>query len=176
MNKLVVLSGGMIAAGTAAVIGAGVAISQPATQTSPYNVVGEQYGRALAILKSQGVKAYFGGSTGSVLPQSACLVGQQKVTSGGRMLLMLDCTQEAADQIKAMGPTGGPTVGANGVTTVTPTPMVPIAGAPVPGWPRPHPASCRTCPPVRAPRLSRTLHRSPDLRTLTGTCVPTNSS
>jgi hypothetical protein len=146
VNKLVVLSGGMIAAGTVALIGAGVAISQPSTQTSPYNVVGEQYGRALAILKSQGVKAYFGGSTGSVLPQSACLVGQQKVTSGGRMLLMLDCTQEAADQIKAMGPTGGPTVGANGVTTVTPTPMVPIAGAPGAGMAPPAPGVVSNMP------------------------------
>ena len=110
------------AGGTAALMGAGVALSQPSVETSPYNVVGEQYGRALAILKSQGVKAYFGGSTGSALPQSSCLVDHQKVTSGGRMLLKLDCTQAAADQIAAMGPTGGPRVGANGVTTVTPTP------------------------------------------------------
>ena len=136
MRKLVALSGGLVAAGTAALIGAGVAMSQPA-QESPYNVTGEQYGRALAILKSQGVKAYFGGSTGSVLPQSACLVDQQKVTSGGRMLLTLDCTQAAADLIKSMGPSGGPTVGANGVTTVTPTPLVPIAGAPGAGTPPP---------------------------------------
>ncbi|MGZ8801888.1 MAG: hypothetical protein ACXWZL_04500 [Mycobacterium sp.] len=134
MRKLVVLSGGLVVAGTAALIGAGVALSQPAQQ-SPYNVTGEQYGRALAILKSQGIQAYFGGSTGSVLPQSACLVDSQKVASGGRMLLTLDCTQAAADEIKAMGPTGGPTVGANGVTTVTPTPMVPIAGAPGAGGP-----------------------------------------
>ncbi|CAA0120765.1 Uncharacterised protein [Mycolicibacterium vanbaalenii] len=139
MRKLVVknvavLSGGLVAAGTAALIGAGVAISQPA-QPSPYNVTGEQYGRALAILKSQGIKAYFGGSNGSALPQFSCLVDSQKMTSGGRMLLNLDCTQAAADEIKAMGPTGGPTVGANGVTTITPTPMVPIAGAPGAGGP-----------------------------------------
>ena len=92
MRRLVVLSGGLVAAGTAALIGAGVAISQPA-QESPYNVTGEQYGRALAILKSQGIKAYFGGSTGSVLSQSACLVDKQKMTSAGRMLLTLDCTR-----------------------------------------------------------------------------------
>ncbi len=134
VKKIVVLSGGMVAAGTAALIGAGVAISQP-SQPSPYNVTGEQYGRALAILKSQGVKAYFGGSTGSVLPQFNCLVDSQKMTSGGRMLLNLDCTQAAADEIAARGPTGGPTAGANGVTTVTPTPMVPIAGAPGAGGP-----------------------------------------
>lgn len=134
MKKIVVFSGGLVAAGTVALFGAGVAISQPA-DSHPHNVLGEQYGRALAILKSQGVKAYFGGSTGSVLPQSACLVSQQKITGQGRMQLMLDCTQEAADQIKAMGPTGGPRVGANGVTTVTPTPMVPIPGAPGAGTP-----------------------------------------
>ena len=136
MRRLVVLSGGFIAAGTAALVGAGVAISQPA-QESPYNVTGEQYGRALAILKSQGIKAYFGGSTGSVLSQSACLVDKQKLTSGGRMLLTLDCTQAAADELQAMGPRGGPTIGANGVTTVTPTPLVPIAGAPGAGTPPP---------------------------------------
>jgi len=134
VKKVAVVSGGLVVAGSAALIGAGVAMSQPA-DTSPYNVVGEQYGRALAILKSQGVSAYFGGSTGSALPQSACLVDHQKVTSGGRMLLKLDCTQDAADQIAAMGPTGGPRVGANGVTTITPTPMVPIAGAPGAGTP-----------------------------------------
>lgn len=134
MKKIIVLSGGLVVAGSAALIGAGVALSQP-SQQSPYNVTGEQYGRALAILKSQGVKAYFGGSTGSVLPQFNCLVDSQKVTSGGRMLLNLDCTQAAADAIKAMGPRGGPTVGANGVTTVTPTPLVPIAGAPGAGAP-----------------------------------------
>jgi len=135
VRKLVVLSGGLVVTGTAALIGAGVAISQPSE--SPYNVTGEQYGRALAILKSQGVTGYFGGSTGSALTQSACLVDKQKVTSGGRMLLTLDCTEAAADVIKAMGPTGGPTVGANGVTTVTPTPLVPIAGAPGAGTPPP---------------------------------------
>ena len=135
MRKVAVLSSGLVVAGSAALIGAGVAMSQPSVETSPYNVVGEQYSRALAILKSQGVKAYFGGSTGSALPQSACLVDHQKVTSGGRMLLKLDCTQAAADQIAAMGPTGGPRVGANGVTTVTPTPMVPIPGAPGAGSP-----------------------------------------
>lgn len=146
MNKLVVLSGGLVAAGTAAVIGAGIAVSQPAAASNPGNVVGEQYGRALAILKSQGMKAYFGGATGSALPQSSCLVATQKVTSAGRMLLMLDCTQAAADQIAAMGPTGGPTVGANGVTTVTPTPMVPIAGAPGAGMAPPAPGVVSNMP------------------------------
>jgi hypothetical protein len=137
VKKLVVLSGGLVAAGSAALIGAGVAISQPGPDTSSLNVVGEQYQKALQILKSQGVKAYFGGSFGSVLPQAQCLVDQQKITSGRRMLLMLDCTQKAADQIANSGPSGGPTVGSNGITTVTPTPVVPIAGAPGPAAPPP---------------------------------------
>ena len=132
MNKLVVLSGGLVAVGSAALIGAGVAMSQPATQL---NVVGEPYQKALMILKSQGYKGYFGGSFGSVLSQANCLVDSQKITSAGRILLMLDCSQNAADTLEQMGPTGGPTVGGNGVTTVTPTPVVPIQGAPGAGAP-----------------------------------------
>ena len=132
MNKIVVLSGGLLTAGAAAVIGAGVALSQPQLDNSSYNVVGEPYNKALQILKSQGVKAYFGGSFGSVLPQAQCLVDQMKPTSQGRLLLMLDCSQKAADEIANMGPSGGPTVGSNGITTVTPTPVVPIQGAPGP--------------------------------------------
>jgi hypothetical protein len=135
VKKIVVLSSGIIAAGSAALIGAGVAISQP--DMSSYNVVGEPYNKALQVLKAQGVKAYFGGSSGSVLPQAQCLVDQQKITSGGRMYLFLDCSQKAADQIAAMGPSGGPTVGSNGITTVTPTPVVPIQGAPGPVAPPP---------------------------------------
>lgn len=135
MKKLAVLSGGLVVAGSAALIGAGVAMSQP--DLSGLNVVGEPYNKALQLLKSQGVKAYFGGSFGSVLPQSDCLVDQQKITSGGRFLLMLDCSQKAADLLAEMGPSGGPRVGSNGVTTVTPTPVVPIQGAPGPVSPPP---------------------------------------
>ncbi|KUH93238.1 hypothetical protein [Mycobacterium sp. IS-3022] len=135
MNKLVVLSGGLVAVGSAALVGAGIALSQPAANN--YNVVGEPYQKALQLLKSQGVKGYFGGSFGSVLPQAECLVDQQKMTSGGRMLLMLDCSQKAADMIAEMGPSGGPRVGSNGITTVTPTPVVPIQGAPGAGAPPP---------------------------------------
>jgi hypothetical protein len=135
VKKLVVLSGGLVAAGSAALVCAGVALSQPAPDTSSYNVIGEPYNKALQILKSEGVKAYFGGSFGSVLPQAQCLVDQQKVTSAGRMLLMLDCSQKAADILADQGPSGGPTVGSNGITTVTPTPVVPIQGAPGAGTP-----------------------------------------
>jgi hypothetical protein len=135
VKKLVLLSGGLVAVGSAALIGAGVALSQP--DQSSLNIVGEPYQKALQVLKSQGVKAYFGGSFGSVLPQAQCLVDQQKITAGGRMLLMLDCSQKAADLIAAQGPSGGPTVGSNGITTVTPTPVVPIQGAPGPVAPPP---------------------------------------
>jgi hypothetical protein len=137
VNKIVVLSGGLLTAGAAAVIGAGVALSQPQADSSSLNVVGEPYQKALQILKSQGVKAYFGGSFGSVLPQAQCLVDEQKITAAHRMLLMLDCSQKAADEIANQGPSGGPTVGSNGITTVTPTPVVPIQGAPGAGTPPP---------------------------------------
>lgn len=137
MKKLVVLSSGLVVAGSAAVITAGVALSQPGGDQSSLNVVGEPYQKALQELKSQGVHAYFGGSFGSVLPQAQCLVDQQKETANRRMLLMLDCSQKAADQLAAQGPSGGPTVGSNGVTTVTPTPVVPIGGAPGAGTPMP---------------------------------------
>jgi hypothetical protein len=135
VKKLAVLSAGMVAAGSVALISAGVAISQP--DANSINVVGEPYAKALQVLKSQNVKAFFGGSHGSVLPQAQCLVSEQRVTSGGRMYLQLDCSQEAADLLAEMGPAGGPTVGSNGVTTVTPTPVVPIQGAPGAGAPPP---------------------------------------
>jgi hypothetical protein len=137
VKKLIVLSGGLVAVGSAALIGAGVALSQPQADQTSYNVVGEPYQKALQVLKSQNVKAYFGGSFGSVLPQAQCVVDQQKMTAGGRMLLMLDCSQKAADLIAAQSPAGGPTVGSNGITTVTPTPVVPIQGAPGPVAPPP---------------------------------------
>lgn len=137
MKKLVALGGGLAAAGTIALLGAGIASSQP--DMSGYNVVGEPYLKAVSILKSQGVKATFGGSVGSVLPQSQCLVSSQKVNSSHKMILMLDCSQKAADQAAEAagdpGIPGGRTVGSNGVTTVTPTPVVPVPGAPGAGTP-----------------------------------------
>jgi hypothetical protein len=142
VKKIVVLSGGLVAAGSAALIGAGVALSQP--DASSLNVVGEPYTKALQILKSQGVKSVFGGKVGSVLPQSDCLVDSQQAIETmdfGRpalkLKLFLDCSQKAADILEEMGPSGGPRVGSNGVTTVTPTPVVPIQGAPGPVAPPP---------------------------------------
>mgnify|MGYP000583741801 CR=1 FL=1 len=86
MRKVAVLGGGLVVAGTAALMGAGVALSQPSVETSPYNVVGEQYGRALAILKSQGVKAYFGGSTGSALPTHWSAPGSSSTRTRSRSI------------------------------------------------------------------------------------------
>jgi hypothetical protein len=144
VNKFVVLSGGLVAAGSAALIGAGIALSQPNADSNSSNVVGEQFGQAVQILKSQGIKARFNGSFGGVLPESQCLVYEQKPAKQGPtsvvMLLKLDCSQKAADEIKATGPAGGggaPTVGSNGFTTVTPTPVMPIPGAPGAGTPPP---------------------------------------
>jgi hypothetical protein len=136
VNKLVVLSGGLVAVGSFALVGAGIAMSQPGGG-SYSNVVDEPYGKAIQILESQGLKPIFGGKTGSVLQQSQCLVSSQKLIKSSsqgnpsaKVQLFLDCTQTAADKLAEMGPTGGPTVGGNGVTTVTPTPVVPIQGAP----------------------------------------------
>ncbi len=143
MKKLVLLGAGAIAAAAVAVVSPGVADSAPSAP-SPYNVVGEPYGRAMAILKSQGVKAYFGGamaggtSGGHNVQQSDCIVSQQKVTGGGRMYLFVDCTQEAVDNATDLTPAGpggssGPSVGGNGITTVTATPVGPQPGMSVPG-------------------------------------------
>ncbi|MCV7420050.1 hypothetical protein H7K45_05825 [Mycobacterium yunnanensis] len=70
-----------------------VAGAAPATGASA-NVVGEPYFKAVSILKSQGLRASFGGSFGSDLPQSQCIVSQQKALKS-RMILMLDCTAAA---------------------------------------------------------------------------------
>jgi hypothetical protein len=135
VKKLVVVGAGAFAVVLAALLTPAVADSDPGAG-SALNVVGEPYGRANQILKSQGVKATFGGSVGSDLPQAACIVDSQKVTSQGRMILMLNCTQKAADDATASQPAGaggGPRVGGNGVTTVTATPVGPQPGMSVPG-------------------------------------------
>jgi hypothetical protein len=134
VKKLVVFGAGVLAAGSVALFSAGAAVSDP-VDTSAYNVVGEPYGKAVAILKNMGVKATFGGSRGSALPQAECLVDQQKVNSSGKMLLMLDCTAKAAEAAEAAQEAavpGPPTVGSNGVTTVTPTPVGPQPGMQMP--------------------------------------------
>jgi hypothetical protein len=146
VKKLVVLGIGgfavLAAGGSAALVSAGIASSDPAGGANPYSVLGEPYGKAVAILRSQGVRSSFGGSVGSDLPQAQCIVSGQKATSAGKMILNLDCTKKAYDDAQASTPSsgggvaavpGGPTVGSNGVTTVTPTPVGPQPGMTIPG-------------------------------------------
>lgn len=117
----------------------GVASSEPAN-VSGLNVVGEPYGRAVVILKSQSVKATFGGSFGSDMPQAECIVDSQKVIASGKMILLLDCTQKAADNAtdsQPARPAGAPAAGApgpgNGQGTYGGQIGVPTAVGPQPG-------------------------------------------
>lgn len=138
MKKLAVLGAGAIAAASVALFAPGVADSSPGSASS-LNVVGEPYGRAIAILKSQGVKARFNGAVGSAYPQNECIVSQQTITSKGQMLLNVNCTEAAVLAAQSNSPAGGyggsgaPKVGGNGVTTVTATPVAPPPEMPVPG-------------------------------------------
>ena len=130
MNKLVLALAGALAAGSAAaVMGMGASSADPSSN-SIWNVVGEPYARAVAILRAQGIPASFGGSVGSDVPQAICIVSSQKVLGTGKMQLMLDCSEEAQPERPAAtsvantpGATDGgrPTPGAPGVVTVTPT-------------------------------------------------------
>ncbi len=43
-------------------------VRTPNGSSPPYSVIGEPYGKAVAILKSQGVRSSFGGSIGSDVP------------------------------------------------------------------------------------------------------------
>lgn len=140
MKKLVALTAGALAIPAAVAVtllsNTPVAGSDPVSYQS-LNVIGEPYGRALAILKSQGVKAMFGGSVGSDLPQAQCVVDSQEFIANGRVKLNLNCTQEAAadaggGSMPAAVPGGGPVVGANGVTTVKATPVGPQPGMGMP--------------------------------------------
>jgi hypothetical protein len=141
VNKLVLAIAGAAAAGAAAAaLGAGASSADPSS-TSTYNVVGEPYAKAVAILRAQGVKTSFGGSVGSDVPQAQCLVKSEKIVGNSKISLMLDCTAAAQPDVPA-APTqaatsasgtsgaagtqapdagGRPTPGAPGVVTVIPT-------------------------------------------------------
>ena len=60
-------------------------------------MVGEPYAKAVAILHAEGVKATFGGSVGSDVPQAQCIVASEKVLTG-HVQLELDCTAKAQPQ------------------------------------------------------------------------------
>jgi hypothetical protein len=142
VKRLVGLAAGSLAATAMALITAGHASSDP-----PVDVTGQPYGQAAALLKQQGYQAVFGGAVGGDVPQGQCIVKSQKLIPGAwpakvSVSLMLNCTKAAQpppDQQPAGAPgvvpgapnltPGPPHVGANGVTTVTPTP---VAGPPQP--------------------------------------------
>ncbi|CAN5866245.1 hypothetical protein BH09ACT7_BH09ACT7_22900 [soil metagenome] len=135
MKKLALFAGGAGAAVAMAVIGAGNA------HANPPDVTGEAYGKAVSILHAQGYSSVFGGSVGSDLPQSQCIVSQQKTLgTGAKQQLMLDCTlapgqeKPGAPNTHSLVPPGGsvPTSGADapsrptpgaGTVTVTPVPI-----------------------------------------------------
>ena len=136
MASLLRLTAGLLAAASvAAAVGIGLAVgnADPGS-SSTLNVVGEPYARAVAILRAQGMSTAFGGSFGSDVPQSQCVVSSQKILgTTGRMQLMLDCTAESqpeqpaatsvANTPGAPGADEGarPTPGAPGVVSVVPT-------------------------------------------------------
>ena len=132
MKKLVILGASAVAASTIGLLSAGLANSDP--NANQANVIGEPYYKAVKVLKGMGLKTTFGGSVGSDLPQAQCMVKSQKLIDEGKMQLNLDCTDAAAQEMAESGSSGaaagpgGHTVGSNGVTTVTPTPVGPQPG------------------------------------------------
>jgi hypothetical protein len=142
VRKLVVLGVSAVAAGTIGLLNAGLASSDP-VNSNQANVIGEPYYKAVKILKGMGMGTGFGGSVGSELPQAQCMVASQKmIDSGGKnkMLLNLDCTEEAAQQMAdegSLSPGGSSSGGA--INTIRP-PQIPIGSAGAPAAPAPAPA------------------------------------
>jgi len=129
VNKLVVLGASAVAAGTLGLLNAGLATAQPANP-SQLNVIGEPYYKAVRILKGMGLTTGFGGAVGSALPQAQCMVSSQKMLSSGKMLLNLDCTEAAAQELAERQAT---TSGPRGVNDGTLRPeQVPIGQQPAP--------------------------------------------
>ncbi|EHB47056.1 hypothetical protein MycrhDRAFT_6115 [Mycolicibacterium rhodesiae JS60] len=134
VKRLILVAAGALAAGSAAAaLGMGSSNADP-NAGGTLNILGEPYYKAVAILHAQGVSTVFGGSVGSAVPQSQCIVQSQKYLSSGKMQLMLNCTAAAQPEAPPSsagtapaGPTipadGGtrPTPGAPGTVTVTPT-------------------------------------------------------
>lgn len=127
MNRLLLTVSSAAAAGMAAVaLGVGAGHASP-SDNSTLNVVGEPYAKAVAILRAQGVKATFGGSVGSDVPQAQCIVVTEKVLSASRHIqLNVDCSAAAQPQQPASPATSGAaTSGAPATETARPTPGAP---------------------------------------------------
>ena len=137
MRKLLLAVGGAVSAATA-VVGLGIGLSHAdPSNNSTLNVVGEPYGKAVAILRAQGVKATFGGAVGSDVPQAQCIVATEKVLSASRVIqLSLDCTEEAQPQPASSsgGSSSSGTSGAQSTEAARPTPGAPgvVSVVPVP--------------------------------------------
>lgn len=118
------------AAAAAATLALGTGSGQAApADNNTLNVVGEPYAKAVAILRAQGVKATFGGSVGSDVPQSQCIVASEKVVAS-HIQLSLDCTAEAQPQPataprSSAGTSGASSSGAPATETARPTPGAP---------------------------------------------------
>jgi len=131
LKNLLLTVGCAAAAGAAALgVGSGLGVGHAdPSGNSTYNVVGEPYAKAVAILRSQGVKATFGGSVGSDVPQAQCIVASEKMLSASNHIqLNLDCTAKAQPQQPATagsGTSGAATSGAPASQTARPTPGAP---------------------------------------------------
>ncbi len=135
MKKLHLATGRAVSAGIAAMsvslgLGASIGVGLPVGYASPgdnstLNVTGEPYAKAVAILRAQGVKASFGGSVGSDVPQALCIVKDQRVVGSGKVQLDLDCTAEAQPQQPAAPATSGAATAGAPVETARPTPGAP---------------------------------------------------
>ena len=131
MKKLVVLGAGAIAATSIGLLSAGLASSQPANPNQ-MNVIGEPYYKAVKILHGMGMNTGFGGSVGSALPQAQCMVSSQKMLSSGKMLLNLDCSEQAAEQMAQEGSLGSGSPSSGSSDGTLRPPQIPIAPAPAP--------------------------------------------
>ncbi len=137
--KKLLLTAGCTAVAGAAAMGLGLGVGLGAGHADPgdnstLNVVGEPYAKAVAILRAQGVKATFGGSVGSDVPQAQCIVVTEKVLSASRHIqLNLDCSaaaqpqpqQPAATATSGTASSGAATSGAPATETPRPTPGAP---------------------------------------------------
>ena len=136
--RSIILGGGLAVAATAILAvgwGASPGSAAPGDTNTTLNVVGEPYAKAVIILRAQGVRSVFGGSVGSDMPQSQCVVASQRVLgTTGTMQLNLDCSAEAQPQRPAATSASPSAASTSGASTsgaqATETAARPTPGAP----------------------------------------------
>lgn len=138
MKKLVVLGVSAVAAGSIGLLSAGTAAAEP-FNPNQLNVIGEPYYKAVKILHGMGLSTGFGGAVGSALPQAQCMVTKQTMGGNNRMLLNLDCTKEAAEEMAESGSMGGGGTGVGGTLRPEQVPIAPGSNVGVPTSPVPQP-------------------------------------